>query len=403
MMLVLIAVLLTISTIVVAAILYHIMGRREAAAELRRDDNEADVDRYQTIRDRLRLLIGPLPLSIAFHVLLFLFLLVAIHEQSARQLLVVNLEAGGGGGSSHEMQDLNLPQIPMPATAPALIPPQTVVTQSLGIPTDYVRATRTGIGIGLGSGMGSGRGSGIGSGFGGYIRKLRQQGLNVVLVVDGTGSMKLIINDVKIQMMALVHAIHRLVPLARVGIVIFGAHGGKLAIQPLSIDPRHLVAFLDSLETGGGGWSEDTYAGVQAAVHSMRWQPYAKKVVILIGDSPPNSKNFVPLLGVIRHFNGSMNGTLSAIDVAQEEHQRFEREFWLKVRAGRAPQVAPLPEFYQQTRAAYQVMAYNGGGAMRDLTHNVHINQQVLILAFGQQWRHQVAAFGRSIGESIDP
>jgi hypothetical protein len=34
---------------------------------------------------------------------------------------------------------------------------------------------------------------------------------------------------------------------------------------------------------------------------------------------------------------------------------------------------------------------------MKSLTHDVHINQQVLILAFGDQWQNQVAAFGRGI------
>jgi hypothetical protein len=43
------------------------------------------------------------------------------------------------------------------------------------------------------------------------------------------------------------------------------------------------------------------------------------------------------------------------------------------------------------------VLANAGGGAMRSLTHDSHINQQVLILAFGEQWQNQVSAFGRGI------
>jgi uncharacterized protein YaaN involved in tellurite resistance len=42
-------------------------------------------------------------------------------------------------------------------------------------------------------------------------------------------------------------------------------------------------------------------------------------------------------------------------------------------------------------------MSTTGGGAMRSLSKDVHINQQVLILAFGEQWQNQVSAFARGI------
>ena len=57
-------IILVISTVVVAAVLYRVMGQKEAAAELGRDDDEADVERLQTFRDYLRLIAGPFPLSV---------------------------------------------------------------------------------------------------------------------------------------------------------------------------------------------------------------------------------------------------------------------------------------------------------------------------------------------------
>ena len=402
MIIALIVLVLIISTVVVAALLYYILGKREAEAELRRDVDEADVERYQTIRDRLRLLIGPFPLSIALHVLLLLFLVITMHEERARELIMVNLEAGGGGGSSNEMQDLDIPEVPMPDQMQQMTQPQQVDTQSVGLASDYVRAAGgSGIGIGRGGGMGSGYGRGIGAGFGGFIGELRRKGLDVVLVIDGTGSMKLIMADVKDKMAQLVHAIHRLVPIARVGIVVFGGVGEKVNVQPLTINPQTLITFLNNVQAHGGGeWKENTYGAVATAIQHMDWKPYAKKVIVLVGDSPPHNNEFQPLLTMIKQFHDSMNGTFNTVDVAQEEHERFEREFWLKVHHQLPPKISPLPEFYQQTRAAYQVLARAGGGAMRSLTHNVHINQQVLILAFGEQWKAQVAAFGRGITSS---
>src|SRR5260370_36774779 len=95
--------ILLISTIVVAAVFYRLMGKKELEAEQKRDLDEADVERIQTIRDWLRLFVGPFPLSVAIHVFILLFLIITVHEQRGRELIMVNLEAGGGGGGGSEM------------------------------------------------------------------------------------------------------------------------------------------------------------------------------------------------------------------------------------------------------------------------------------------------------------
>jgi len=395
-----IVIVVVISTFVTAFILYRIMSKREIEAEANRDADEADVNRLQSIRDALRLMLGPFPLSVAIHVLILLFLIISIHEQRGREVIMVNLEAGGGGGGGNEMQDLDMPEVPMPDTAPQQMEQPTAVdtSQAVGMANDYVRAAGGGgIGIGRGGGMGSGYGKGIGGGFGGFIGELRRKGLDVVLVIDGTGSMKLIIGDVKAKMDQLIHAIHTLVPIARVGIIVFGGKGEAMQVQPLTLSPAKLSAFLNSITAKGGGeWEEDTLGACQKAMSGMDWKPYAKKVVVLVGDSPPKKEDFAPLLAMIRSFKGN-NGTFNTVDVAAEEHERFEREFWLKVHREEPPKISPLPEFYQQTRAAYKVLANAGGGAMKSLTKDSHINQQVLILAFGEQWQNQVAAFSRGL------
>src|SRR5215469_7874087 len=196
-MIALIAIGLIISTFVVALILYRVMSKREAEAEKHGDEDQADVTRLQSIRDALRLMIGPFPLSVALHVLALLFLIITVHEQRGRELIMVNLEAGGGGGGGSEMQDLDMPEVPMPDTAPQQMDsPQAVDTsQAVGLANDYVRAA-------------GGGGIGIGSGFGGFIGELRRKGLDVVLVIDGTGSMNLIIDDVKAKMVFLSYSVH---------------------------------------------------------------------------------------------------------------------------------------------------------------------------------------------------
>ena len=226
---------------------------------------------WPTIRSAIRFMIGPFPLSVALHVLLLLFLIITVHEQRGRELIMVNLEAGGGGGGGSEMQDLDMPEVPMPDTAPQQMEQPTAVdtSQAVGLASDYVRAAGGGgIGIGRGGGMGSGYGHGIGSGFGGFIGELRRKGLDVVLVIDGTGSMKLIIDDVKAKMQQLVQSIHRLVPIARIGIIVFGGKGEKMNVQPLTLSPQKLSDFLNGIQAmGGGEWEEDTFG----ASRDRRW------------------------------------------------------------------------------------------------------------------------------------
>lgn len=396
----LIIILLVISTIVVAYVLYRLMGKK-ADLPAAGAGGETVVANRGGIRGGLRYLMGPFPISIALHVLVLLFLIITVHQQRGRELIMVNLEAGGGGGGGQdEMQDLDMPEAPMPDTQPTQMdqPQAADTSQAVGLASDYVRAAGGGgIGIGRGGGMGSGYGHGIGSGFGGFIGELRRKGLDVVLVIDGTGSMKLIIDDVKAKMVVLTRAIHRLVPIARVGIVIFGGKGEAMQVQPLTLSADKLEAFLAGVKAvGGGEWEEDTLGAVEAAVNKMDYKPYAKKVIVLVGDSPPKKEDFAPLMALIQKFK-AQNGTFNTVDVAAEEHERFEREFWLKVHRQEPPSISPLPQFYQQTRQAYKVLAGSGGGAMRSLTKDTHINQQVLILAFGEQWQSQVAAFGRGL------
>ena len=320
-MIALIIVALIVSTIVVALVLYRSMAKREEkvfAEVLKTDTAEAELSRLDQIRRSLGFLLGPFPLSVAIHVIILLFLLITVHEQRGRELIMVNLEAGGGGGGNNdEMQDLDMPEVPMPDTAPQQMDQPTAVdtSQSVGLANDYVRAAGGGgIGIGRGGGMGSGYGHGIGAGFGGFIGELRRKGLDIVLVVDGTGSMNLIIDDVKAKMVQLIRAVHRLVPIARVGIVVFGGKGEAREIQPLTLSPDKLQNFLGHITAKGGAeWEEDTLGAVEAGMNKMDWKPYAKKVIVLVGDSPPEKADFAPLLADIRRFK-TMNGTFNTVE-----------------------------------------------------------------------------------------
>ena len=130
-------------------------------------EDEARIDEEgHSIRDALRFLVGPFPLSVALHVLLLLILIATINVQNARELLMVSLQqVGGGGGSKHdELRDVDMPDLTMPETMPQMVVPKVAVVSHTSAPPvarTYVRdVSAGGIGTGGGNGMGSGSGTG---------------------------------------------------------------------------------------------------------------------------------------------------------------------------------------------------------------------------------------------------
>jgi len=389
--------LLALSVVGVALLLFWLKSRIVAP-----DDEEDTPGMRRTLRAGLVFVLGPFPLSIALHVLVLLFLIFAVHMQQGEGLIPISLAGGGGGGGPHpQTENTDLPDTPMPemAAIPVERPVQvgTVQREAVSMANNYVRSVSSGIGTGRGGGMGAGYGEGVGQGFGGFIGGLRKTGLDVVIVIDGTGSMKRVIDDVKAKMRQLTFAIHRLVPIARIGIVVFGGRGEPIQVQPLTLSNEQLTAFLDRIVAHNGGeWQENTLGAVQMAVNNMGWRSYAKKVIVLVGDTPPFKEDYQPTMDLIRQFRGE-NGTFNTVDLTVEEHERFVKEWYGFVPANTD---TTLPEFYMETQTAYKAMAEQGGGVWRSLTKDQQINQQVLILAFGQEWQNNVAAFGRGMTRS---
>jgi von Willebrand factor type A domain len=375
-------------------------GQAETAVLAQKVENLPVVER-RSIWDVLRFLSGPLPLSIGLHIGILLAILWGVHFEQGRNLITVNFQSSGGGGGTQQVKQLNVPEMPMPEMAMPMPIERPIVaqhsTQAIAEATHYVRSVAGGgIGIGRGGGIGSGYGRGIGAGFGGFIGGLRRSGLDVALVIDGTGSMKRIIDDVKGKMRLLILAIHRLVPTTRMGIVVFGGRGEPIQQQPLTISPDVLINFLDRIQAqNGGAWQEDTLGAVRTAVDRFEWRPRAKKVIILVGDTPPFDEDREPTLDEIRKLRAE-NGIFNTVDVTVEEHERFLQEYYREIGLS-PPKSDRMPDFYFQTQRAYQEMATAGGGQWRSLTRDQQINQQVLILAFGSQWQTEVAAFGRGL------
>jgi hypothetical protein len=243
--------------------------------------------------------------------------------------------------------------------------------------------------------FGSGAIGGLGGSFGDYVGGLRKVGLDLVLVIDTTESMQFVIDEVKARAAALVRAIQRMVPTSRVGIVVYRDQGDEYVVKwtDLSFRTDKLEQFLSNISAAGGGdWEEAVLEGLEAAVDELSWRKSSKKIIILIGGSPPHPESMDALRELVRDFQAK-GGSLSAIDVTHQLHESFERAMWKSLHGNEPFKLSPLPDFYKEVERTYRTIAKDGGGELVLLADDKKLIRDVLVLTFGSRWKVEMAKY----------
>jgi len=282
---------------------------------------------------------------------------------------------------------------PLRALAP---PPIDALLSEHGATGGYALEPGHGSLLGLsGTGAGGGRGQGLGIGnarapsgsFEAYVGSLRQTGLDIVFVIDATGSMGWLIADVKARVLALAAWTRELVPVTRFGVVAYrdGDDPEFLTrVQPLTLDARKVDAFLGALEArGGGDTPEDVHAGLAVAIEQAGFQEDAHRVILVLGDAPPHAERMDETLGLVRDFH-ARGGTVTLVDTsfdanptiaARRLHKRVEELQTLDPRGA---------------MAEFQRIAEAGGGDAATLEGEADVARQLAILVFGERWADAV-------------
>ncbi|MEI6666925.1 MAG: vWA domain-containing protein [Acidobacteriota bacterium] len=121
--------------------------------------------------------------------------------------------------------------------------------------------------------------------------------LDVVFMIDTTGSMDPYIGEVKDNIIRIVEKVLDYSPRIRMGCVAYKDHGGEgedefylTRVLPLTFDRHEITEFMRSpklcIGEGGGGPE-----AVECALHdaaALAWGKTAPKAIILIGDKPPH-------------------------------------------------------------------------------------------------------------------
>ena len=239
------------------------------------------------------------------------------------------------------------------------------------------------------AGFGLGTGTGLEASanrFAAYVQGLRETGLDVVFVVDTTGSMEWVLTEVNARIIDIVDAVRLLVPISRFGVVAYrdyGEPGYVTKLQPLTYSLNKLARFLGQLSAeGGGSHQEAVYDGVKVAVNESGWRLGAKKVIIVLGDAPPHKEAVKPLLSVNKAF-AREGGQISALDVSRDANPAL-----LEATLGRPVNRA----FYSgKPMLDYQLLAEAGGGIASTLDGDVKITRHLMSLIMGGQFAREMA------------
>ncbi len=243
--------------------------------------------------------------------------------------------------------------------------------------------------------FGSGGIGGLGGNFGDYVGGLRKVGLDLVLVIDTTESMQFVIDQVKDRAASLVKSIQNMVPTSRIGIVAYRDEGDEYVTRwtDLSFRTDKLLGFVSQISASGGGdYEEAVLEAIDTAVRDLSWRKKSKKIVILVGGSPPHPEDVDDLRSLVRSFKAD-GGNLSTIDVTDGMHLRFTKWMWKSLHGTKPFEPSPKPDHYKETTTAYRELASDGGGELVQLEDDKQLIRDVLVLTFGQRWKVEMSKF----------
>ena len=156
-----------------------------------------------------------------------------------------------------------------------------------------------------------------------------------------------------------------------------------------------VVQFLNTIQARNGGeWQEDTLGAIRMAVDNMGWRSYAKKVIILVGSSPPHEKDVPALKKLVDEWH-ARGGVVSTIDVSLVLHREHERKIYRWLHGEDPKEISPLPDFYKQVSDSFGEIAREGGGELIAMDQQQAVVRHLLALTFGPKWEKDVARIAR--------
>jgi hypothetical protein len=146
--------------------------------------------------------------------------------------------------------------------------------------------------------------------------------LDLVFVMDTTGSMRNELADVQANLLGVIRVLHRLAPSLRVGFVAFKDHGAAYVTRDFPLSPMtddnvvQVVRFVGEMSAEGGGDDPEPVDEALAVATAMDWRADAQGQIVVIGDAPARPSGRGHALALAERFresNLAMPRSVSAI------------------------------------------------------------------------------------------
>ena len=281
-------------------------------------------------------------------------------ELDLSELLEVPLEA--------DFNDLMMDNAQMATIAPAMPMPSAAVIQR-ALP-------------------GGGLISGVPQSFADYIEHLQKTGIDVVFAIDATGSMVWVHRTVRQRMAHLSEYVRGLVPLARFGIIAYRDYNDPEFITRISqpsFDIQKARDFMSGIDAlGGGDHPEAVTQALRDVEGAVGWRSGAQRVVIIIGDAPPHSRELNEAAEIAERFK-SRGGRLSLLDSRVEANRSL---------LGRGDPTGSGTDLIKKgVMPIFRRLARLGGGTAATLAEERQLMKTLALLIFDDRFHDELAPF----------
>jgi hypothetical protein len=138
--------------------------------------------------------------------------------------------------------------------------------------------------------------------------------LDLVFVMDTTGSMRDELEDLQANLVGIVQVLQRLAPTLRIGFVAYRDRSDAYVVRgtPLAAlqpgEDAEILGFVRELRAGGGGDTPERVDEAVAAAVSMPWRTNAQGRIIVIGDAPAHPADVERTMSLAAQFRLSAPG-----------------------------------------------------------------------------------------------